>query len=90
MFELLKIKTHPQNVFIFLLFFTNLSQKVHNLHGSYSGTRFLYKQLQLLRVKAQKWPEIKQLLSTAQAKIAPKKLKLKLKPQQATLLVVEY
>ena len=90
MFELLKIKTHPQNVFFFFVTFTNLSQKVYNFHGSYSDTRFLYKQLQLLRVKARKWPEIKQLLSTAQAKIDPKKLKLKLTAQQATLLVVEY
>ena len=63
---------------------------MYNFHGSYSDTRFLYKQLQLLRVKARKWPEIKQLLSTAQAKIDPKKLKLKLTAQQATLLVVEY
>ena len=63
---------------------------MYNFHGSYSGARFLYKQLQLLRVKGRKWPEIKQLLSTAQAKIAPKKLKLKLTAQQATLLVVEY
>ena len=63
---------------------------MYNFHGSYSDTRFLYKQLQLLRVKARKWSEIKQLLSTAQAKIDPKKLKLKLTAQQATLLVVEY
>ena len=34
-------------------------------YGSYSGTRFLYKQLQVLIFEAPKWPKIKQLLSTA-------------------------
>ena len=33
-------------------------------YGSYSGTWFLYEQLQLLGVEAPKWPKIKQLLST--------------------------
>ena len=57
-------------------------------YGSYSGTRFLYKQFQLLRVKAPDWPKIKQLLNTAQAQIVPriKQLRLKLTSQKSTFL----
>ena len=56
------------------------------------GTRFFYNQLQLLRVETQKWPKVKQLLSSAQAQIIPRlnKMKLKRTVQQATLLVDEY
>ena len=32
-------------------------KKVYNLRGSYSATRFFYKQLQLLRIKVSKWPK---------------------------------
>ena len=49
-------------------------------------------QLQLLMVEAQKWPNIKELISTAQAQIVLrlKQLRLKLTSQQATLLVNKY
>ena len=48
--------------------------------------------LQLLRIEAQKSPEINHLLSTAQVKIVSrlKQLMLKLTAQQATLLIDEY
>ena len=51
---------------------------------------FLYKQVQLLRVGIQKWSQIKQLASAAQAQIALsfKQLRLKFTSQQATLLCI--
>ena len=57
-------------------------------YGSYSGPQFFYKQLQLLRVEAPKWPKVKQLLSTVKAQIVPrlKQLKLRHASQQSTFL----
>ena len=65
---------------------------MYNVLSSYSSTLFIYKQFQLLKVEAQKCPEIKQLLSIAQAQFAArlKQLKLKLTARQATILVEKY
>ena len=65
---------------------------MYNVLSSYSSTLFIYKQFQLLKVEAQKYPEIKQLLSIAQAQFAArlKQLKLKLTVRQATILVEKY
>ena len=67
-------------------------EKVYNFLDSYSSTRRFYDQLQLLRVEAQKWSNIKQPLSTAETQIDPrlKQLRLKLTSQRATLLVDQY
>ena len=90
---------HPQKVFYLLLFFTNFSL--------FFFTKFVLKKciitlaviaVQSLfigskkRVEAQKYPEIKQLLSIAETQTARrlKQLKLKLTPMQATLLAGEY
>ena len=63
----------PSKFLNLLLFFTNFNllvptvciyKRVYNFLGSYSGTWFCSKKLQLLRFEAPKWPSIKQLLST--------------------------
>ena len=65
---------------------------MYNVLSSYSSTLFIYKQFQLLKVEAQKYPEIKQLLSIAQAQFPArlKQLKLKRTARQATILVEKY
>ena len=59
---------------------------MYNILGSYSITWFFYT-LKKKKVEAQKYPEIKQLLSIAEAQIAPRlrQLKLNLTPMKATL-----
>ena len=59
-------------------------------YDSYS-TQFSYKHF-WLRVEAQKWTKIKQLLSTSEAQIVPrlKQLRLKLTSHQSIFLVAEY
>ena len=59
---------------------------MYNILVSYSSTRFFYR-LKKKKVEAQKYPEIKQLLSIAEAQIAPRlrQLKLNLTPMKATL-----
>ena len=56
-----------------------ISLAVIAVHGLFTGSK--------KRVEAQKYPEIKQLLSIAEAQIAPRhrQLKLKLTPMKATL-----
>ena len=94
--------SHPQNFLNLILIFTNFSffilrtfvlikkreipLAVITVHG------LVNKQLQLLRVEAQKWPKIKQVVSIGHAQVVPrlKQVRLKVTSQQATLLIDEY